>query len=148
MPAREISPILTSKANMNRATTTVVILPCRTIMIARVAISPTCSIVLVVTDVICPRLVSLKYPIGRYRRCSPISIRFNAHVSYPASVWSMDEKRFTIIFPKVLISINPITVSITFVSMLLSSTAFIAKNAAGIFMAVNIASSTPSTAEQ
>ncbi len=39
---------------------------------------------LVVMVVISPRLFSLKYPIGRYLKCSAISILFPAHSRYPA----------------------------------------------------------------
>ena len=41
----------------------------------RVATFAMFSLVLVVTEVTSPRLLSLNQPIGRYRRCSAISIR-------------------------------------------------------------------------
>ena len=44
----------------------------------RVATFAMFSMVLVVTEVTSPKLLSLNQPIGRYRRCSAISIRLLA----------------------------------------------------------------------
>ena len=48
--------------------------------------SPSISIVLVVMEEISPILLELKYPIGRYRRCSAILILIKALALYPPSV--------------------------------------------------------------
>ena len=59
-PARATRPILQSKKKSMRMISEVSSRPWKTIITARVATSPTLSIVLVVTDVISPRLFSLK----------------------------------------------------------------------------------------
>ena len=86
---------------------TVVSSPSVVINITFVAISPNTSIVFVVTEVMYPREFSLKYPIGKYLRCSAISILLLAAVSYPASVCNIVDLLLSKVTPTILTIIIP-----------------------------------------
>ena len=77
-PVSVISPMRQSKRNIIAAMMPEVRKPRVVTMTTRVATFAMFSMVLVVTDVTSPRLLSLNQPIGRYRRCSAISIRLLA----------------------------------------------------------------------
>ena len=100
--------------------------------------------VLVVTEATSPRLLALNQPMGRYRRCSAISIRLLAQVRYPPRVWSMVD----FILMAMLTSTDPTTMARLLhrvvVVTLFSNSATITMYAAGMRMAVQMALSTPS----
>ena len=64
-PATDISPILTSKIRIMNTIIAVSKIPCIVSITTLEAISPSTSIVFVVTEAISPILFELKYPIGR-----------------------------------------------------------------------------------
>ena len=90
-PTAEIKPILQSKHKIIRTIIEVSNIPCVVSMTTRVATSPSDSMVFVVTEEISPILFELKYPMGRYRRCSAIRTLAKAAALYPPTVWSIVE---------------------------------------------------------
>ena len=78
-PANVISPMRQSNSSIIAAMMPTVKNPLVVIITTRVATLAMFSMVLVVTFVTSPKLLSLNQPIGRYRRCSAISMRLFAH---------------------------------------------------------------------
>ena len=144
-PAADIRPILQSKMKIIRTIIVVSRIPCVVSITTLAAISPSTSIVFVVTEEISPMLFELKYPIGRYRRCSAIFILVKALALYPPSVWSTVENLLQIISTVTAIPIIAIEPMIYFPMASLLINPISTYMIAGIFIAEARASTRPIT---